>query len=176
MKNSVTLFLSASLLIFITAGCKGKTDSGATELAKDIQSTVKEHTPGGEPTSETGYYMKAKIDGKEWVAAYMIPDESATSSYKTVHGENGATYMNFQLWRRGIEAGKSISFDDEHVANLSVADVEGFWGGKKGEVKITSIDEQWIAGEFAFDATSSSSDKIIHVTEGRFRVHTPNSR
>jgi hypothetical protein len=160
----------------VFTGCKNKSNSGATELAKDIQSAVKEHTPGAEAVSATGFYMKAKIDGKEWVAAYMIPDESATSSYKMVHGENGATYMNFQLWRRGIETGKSIAFDDEHVANLSVADVEGFWGGKKGDVKITSMDEQWIEGEFAFDATSSSSDKTIHVTEGRFRVRIPNSR
>jgi hypothetical protein len=176
MKKLTTYFISMCVLAVISPACKNKGNADAQQLAKDIQSTTKAHTPGAVATSETGYYMKAKIDGKEWKAAFMIPDESASSSYKTIHGENGETYMNFMLWRRGIEPGKTTDFDDSHVANLSIAGTEGFWGGKKGIIKITTVDEQWTEGTFEFEATSSSSDKTIHVTEGSFRVPTPNNR
>jgi hypothetical protein len=176
-KQNMKTILSVTV-ISLTLGlisCKSKSSNDATQLAKDIQSTVKEHTPGAVATSETGYYMKAKIDGKQWNAAFMIPDLSETSSYKTVHGETGETYINFMLWRQGIKPGNTETLDDSHVANLSVEGLDGFWGGKKGEIKITAMTDQWLEGSFNFDATSSSDPgKTIAVTEGSFRVPTNN--
>ncbi len=45
---------------------------------------MEENTPGAIATSENGYFMKAKIDGKEWVASRMVPDNDAKSSSKMV--------------------------------------------------------------------------------------------
>lgn len=137
---------------------------------EQIQTTAKDNTPGAIATSGNGYMMKAKIDGRDWSASHMMPDDDVNSSYKMIHGENGGDYINFQLWKRGIEVGKKITFSDDHVANLSLENVSGFFGGKSGEVEITKMDEQWLEGNFHFTATTSSSDKKVEVTEGQFRV------
>jgi hypothetical protein len=177
MKILAISFISICIVSAIIPACKNKSAGDAQQLAENIQSTVKEHTPGAVAASGTGYYMKAKIDGKQWAAAYMLPDESASSSYKTIHGETGNTYINFMLWRNGISNGKSEPIDDEHAANLSVEDVPGFWSGKTGEVKITTLDDKWVEGTFHFDATSQGNPgRTIHVTEGSFRVPAQNIR
>ncbi len=85
--------------------------------------------------------MKARIDGKQWVASHMMPDEDANSSYLLIHGENGGEYMNFQLWKRGIELDKKFPINEDNAANLSLEDDAGFWGGKSGEIEITN----WMA-------------------------------
>jgi hypothetical protein len=165
-------FLSLILLVLIASACKNKTATSATELAKDIQSAAKKQTPGTVPASKTGYYMNATIDGQAWAAAFMMPDDNASSSYKTLSGEKGDTYINFTLWKRAIAPGKSFPFGENDVANLSVEGVPGFWGGRTGEVKITSVEGEWLEGTFHFDANSagSGSGRIIRVTNGNFRV------
>jgi hypothetical protein len=176
MKLSTIPFLFVTLYA-LTTGCKSKSSSDAEKLAKDIQSTVKKNSPGTVATSAEGYFMKAKIDGKEWNAAYMMPDESASSSYKTIHGETGETYINFMIWRNGIKLGMTDAFGEGNAPNLSVEGVSGFWGGKSGELKITRVDEKWLEGNFQFDATSSSEPgKTIRVTDGSFRVPLQNIR
>src|SRR5690349_13306012 len=102
MKLLLTFFLCCTLCAS-QSGCKSKSSSDAEKLAKDIQSTIKKSSPGTVATSADGFYMKAKIDGKEWEASGMLPDESASSSYKTIHGEKGETYINFMIWRNGIK-------------------------------------------------------------------------
>lgn len=171
MKKITISFISLGLLVLTIPACNNKKAENPEKIAKDIQSTTRQHTAGAVATTETGYYMKAVIDGKEWNASHMLPDESATSSYKTVHGEKGGAYINFQLWRQGMETGKTISFSEENAANLSVEDLKGFWSGKKGSITITTMDDQWTEGVFNFEATSSSNPgKTIVVTQGRFRV------
>ena len=142
----------------------------AKQVADLASETSGRHSPGSIPTSDSHYYMKAKIDGKQWIASHMLPDQDENSSYIIIHGENGEDYMDFQLWKRGIDPGKKILFDSDHVANLSLKNDPAFWSGKKGEIEITWLDGQWMEGKFSYKATSSSSAKMIDVTEGFFRV------
>lgn len=159
-----------TLLSFILPSCRESSQSDAKVLSGQIKQAVKENSPGTIPTDEGGYFMKAKIDGKQWVASHMMPDEDVHSSYIRIHGENGGDYMNFQLWKRGVEAGKKFPFDNDHAANLSLEEDAGFWGGTSGEIEITKLDGKWMEGKFAYKATSGSSRKTIEVTEGFFRV------
>lgn len=159
-----------TLLLFVLFSCEGSANTDAKQVSEKIKQTTKENSPGTIATGESSYFMKAKIDGKQWVASHMMPDEDINSSYIRIHGENGGDYMNFQLWKRGIEPGKKFPFSDDHAANLSLEDDAGFWGGTSGEVEITKLDGKWMEGKFAFKATSSSSTKMIEVSEGFFRV------
>lgn len=166
-------FAIVTLLSFIFFSCGGSAQDEAKDLAEQIKETTKKNSPGTVATSESKYYMKAKINGKQWVASHMMPDEDANSSYIRIHGENGGDYMNFQLWKRGVELGKKFPFDDDHAANLSLEEDSGFWGGTSGELEITKLDGKWMEGKFSFKATSSGSTKTIDVTEGFFRVPFP---
>ena len=160
----VTIF---SLILF-SCGNAGQDD--AKLLAEQIKETTKKNSPGTVTTSESGYYMKARINGKQWVASHMMPDEDVNSSYIRIHGENEGDYMNFQLWKRGVEPGKKFPFDNDHAANLSLEQDAGFWAGTSGGIEITKLDGKWMEGKFSYKATSSSSTKTIEVTEGLFRV------
>ena len=166
-------FAIVTLLSFVLFACGSSAQDEAEDLASRIEETTKKNSPGTVATSESNYYMKAKIDGKKWVATHMMPDEDASSSYIRIHGENGGDYMNFQLWKQGAEPGKSFPFDEDHAANLSLEEDSGFWGGTSGQLEITKLDGKWMEGKFSFKATSSSSPKTIDVTEGFFRVPFP---
>ena len=65
---------------------------------------------------------------------------------------------------------EKFAFDDERVANLSLEEDAGFWGGKSGEIEIIKLDGKWMEGRFSYKASSSSSAKIVEVTHGFFRV------
>ena len=160
-----------SLLIsFFIVSCAETSREDPSKIAEQVEQSVKKNSPGTIATSSGGYYMKAKIDGKEWVATHMMPDDDVNSSYIRIHGENGGDYMNFQLWKRGIELGRKFAFDDERVANLSLEEDAGFWGGKSGEIEIIKLDGKWMEGRFSYKASSSSSAKIVEVTHGFFRL------
>jgi hypothetical protein len=168
MKQLILIFFPGCFLLTAITGCNNA-QGDAVKQAEAIQETVKNSSPGTIPTSENGYYMTAKIDGKEWSASYMMP-YSNSGSYLYIAGENGGDDINFQLWKNGLDVGKRIPFNESHAANLTLKDVPAFFGGNSGEVEITKITNQWMEGTFQFSASSSSSDKKIAVTEGRFRV------
>ncbi|MGZ8538278.1 MAG: DUF6252 family protein [Flavisolibacter sp.] len=168
MKQKMILCLGLSILII--SSCKNAAQSDAEKQAGLITKTMKEHSPGSIPTSGNSYYMKATIDGKEWSASHMMPDDAVSSSYKMIHGADGESYITFQLWKRGVEVGKKIPFSSDNAANLSIEGTSGFFSGQIGEVEITKMDDQWLEGKFHFTATSSSSDKKVGVTNGSFRV------
>jgi hypothetical protein len=169
MKRSVP-FIFLIAIIFSLYACGNSTQNEAVRQAKAAQEAIKAHTPGGIPTSDNGNYIKAKFDGKQWSAAYVVPDFSPTSSYQQIIGENGDNGLGFQLWKRGVEIGKKIPFDEDHAANLTVSDFSGYLSGKSGEVVVTKLDDQWIEGTFFFTGTSSNSDKKVEVTDGHFRI------
>ncbi len=76
MKQTI-LKLSFSLIIAILFSSCGNSQSGAVEKAKQVQSAIQENRPGTVPTQQNGWTMKAKINGKNWVAASMMPPEAA---------------------------------------------------------------------------------------------------
>ena len=165
-----SLVIITTLLSFIFLSCGEPSPSHAKELSGQIKQAVRENSPGTIATSEGGYFMKAKIDGRQWIASHMMPDEDINSNYIRIHGENGGDYMNFQLWKKGIKSGKKFPFDHDHASNLSLEKDAGFWEGTSGEIEITKLDGKWMEGKFAYKATSGISTNTIKVTEGFFRV------
>jgi hypothetical protein len=168
MKQVVFIFCTIFLLIGVV-GCSNA-QSDAKKQAELIKETVKNNSPGTIPTSAKGCFMTASINGKDWSATHMMPDENTSSGYIRLFGERGGDNISFQLWKRGLAVGKKVAFDENHAADLNLKDNPAFWGGRTGYVEITKIDDQWLEGNFQFTATSSSTDKKVAVTNGRFRV------
>ncbi len=168
-------FFKAISLVIVIA-CFTRCNSAQSEAQKQaglIQKAVKEATPGSVTTSEDGYYMKAKIDGKEWQAAYMMPDESTNSSYLRISGENNGVSITFTLSARSLKTGKMDAFSESHAVDFSTNEEGGIFGGTKGEVLITNSDGKWVEGKFYFTATTSRLATVHEVTEGVFRVPFP---
>ena len=145
----------------------GGSQSKAEEMAKQIQQTVNKNSPGSVPTSAGGFYMKAKMDGKEWVASSMdIMDED---SYKIIGNYNGE-YISLPYYRNSMEVGHKINFDNSAV-DLMLNDEVGLWGGHKGQMIITKMDETSAEGTFYFTASSDdAAKKTLEVTDGFFRI------
>ena len=139
-------------------------------MAKQIQQTVNKNSPGSVPTSAGGFYMKAKMDGKEWVASSMdIMDED---SYKIIGNYNGE-YISLPYYRNSMEVGHKINFDNSAV-DLMLNDEVGLWGGHKGQMIITKMDETSAEGTFYFTASSDdAAKKTLEVTDGFFRILFP---
>ena len=164
------LFIACSIFLLTVVTSCNNAQSDAVKQAELIKKTVKENSPGTIPTSAAGHYMTAKIDGKEWSAAAMMPYTDVNGSYLYIVGENDGDDINFQLWKRGIEVGKKTEFSEDHAANLNLKDVSAFFGGYAGFVEITKMDDKWVEGTFQFNASSHSSDKKVTVTDGHFRI------
>lgn len=163
--NYLTILVTTVCLL---SACKNKQQSDAEKVMENIQATVKANSPGTIATSENGYYMKAKIDGKEWIASAMLPADNSDS--RRIHGENNGESIGFYVWMRGLEPGKKIAFAEGNAVDLFTNDDVGIWGGTKGEMTITKIDDQVIEGQFHFTASTSRSAKTLEVTDGVFRM------
>jgi hypothetical protein len=167
MKQILLIVCSSVIISFITA-CNG-TRSEAQKQSELIQTTLKENSPGSISTSKDGYYLSAKLDGKEWSANAMMADNSASSNIKMIHAEGGDDVIKLQLYKPRIVVGKKVAFNEQSPANLFTAD-GAMYSGNTGEIEITKVDDQWIEGSFHFTATTSSSNAKVEVTDGRFRV------
>jgi hypothetical protein len=157
-----------ALLVCFVLACQSQQQKEASKIMDQVQSTVKKNTPGFIPTSENGYWMKASIDGKEWTATGMFPNDESDS--RRIQGENNGEAIGFYLWMRGLENGKHLAFSESNVADLMLNDEIAFWGGSKGEVVITKIDDISIEGSFHFTASSTRSAKTFEVTNGLFHI------
>jgi hypothetical protein len=149
--NYLTILVTTVCLF---SACKSKQQSDAEKVMEDIQAN--------------GYYMKAKIDGREWIASAMLPVDNSNS--RRIHGENNGESIGFYVSMRGLEPGKKIEFNENHAVDLFTNDDVGIWGGRKGEVTITKIDDQVMEGQFHFTASTSRSAKTLEVTDGIFRM------
>ena len=167
--KQVFLIFCGALLLAAVAGCNSA-QSDAEKQAALIQKTIKENSPGTIPTSSTGYYMKAKIDGKDWSASYMMPYEDISSSYIYITGENEGDNISFQLWKQGLSVGKKLPFSEDDAANIMLKNVSGYLGGRSGFVEITKMDGKWMEGTFQISANSVNSPDKAEITDGHFRV------
>lgn len=152
------------LMIFLIC-CKGKSQSDAQNLATDIQSSVKENTPGSIKTSEDGYYMKATINGKDWAANEMMPPESPAR----IVGYNNKESISLPYDRRDMVVGNKTNFKNSAV-DMMLNDDVGIWGGHIGEMEITKVDAISAEGKFYFTAQGLQTDKKMEVTNGVFRI------
>lgn len=165
-----TILLSPLLLIMVTLlfSCGNTEQNNAAEHAKEVQSAVKKNMPGGIPVSADGYMMKAKINGKEWEAISMMSPDAAGR----IIGDNNGESISLPLYggRAKLVQGKKTTFSEDEAVDLMTNDEVGIWGGRKGEMEITKVDEKFAEGKFYFTASSSRSDKTFEVTDGYFRI------
>lgn len=160
MKQSLLLLVVTTIFL----ACSNS-QSKAIEQAKKTQEILKANSPGYVSTSSTGYFMKAKINGKDWEATAMMPPEVPAR----IIGENNGESMSLPYDRRDMVVGEKTDFENSAV-DLFLNDDVAIWGGHKGKMEITKVDGNWAEGKFFFTATSSGTDKKVEVTDGFFRI------
>lgn len=161
MKKTFSILILVAATLIYSCG-----NNSANKTAEQIQSAVKENTPGSIPTSAAGYSMKAKINGKEWVADDMMPPEATGRILGTSNKESiSLPYYD----RRDMVMGEKTNFERSAV-DLFLNDEIGIWGGHKGQMEITKVDEHSAEGKFYFTATSFQTTKSFEVTDGFFRI------
>ena len=159
MKKIITVLLSAVIIL----SCGNKNDKTVSD-AKNLQKEITSMQPGGIPTTEGGWTMKAKIDGKEWVASSIISPEAAGR----IAGEGNDKSISLPYNRRSMVVGNKTEFSHDNAVDLFTNDDVGLWGGYSGEMEITKVDDKWAEGKFFL--TGSSDSKTIEVTDGFFRI------
>lgn len=162
-KYSIT---AIAILILMSLSCTNSS-SQAPQKAKEVQSAIKDMMPGSIATSaDGGYYMKAKINGKQWTANAMMPAEAAGRIVGYHNGES----IGLPFDRRDMVVGNKITFGQNNATDLITHDDVGMWGGRKGEMEITKVDDKYAEGIFFFTGSTDMSNKTMDVTEGFFRV------
>jgi hypothetical protein len=161
MKQLFFILIIASVL----SSCNSDQTKAVAE-AKEIQSALNEIKPGEIPTAEGGWTMKAKINGKDWNAASFMSPEAAGR----IVGSNKKEYISLPYDRREMVVGYKNEFSDHNAVDIGTNDDVALWGGLKGEMEITKVDENWAEGKFHVTGTSSGTDKTVEITEGFFRI------
>lgn len=162
-------------ILTITTSCNGQTDAQkeAKKTAEAIKKTMGK--PDMVAASANGYFMKATIDGKPWEAAYMYPTEKP-NSVGSICGEKGEYLTKGSISicipvkpiKRWLEVGKKYQFGEGRAVDFAID--EDTYGGYKGELTITKVDDKWVEGTFYFTATSTSAPGKHEITNGSFRV------
>lgn len=158
MKHIIPVLLFSTILF----SCGNNEANKTAEQIKEVTSIQ----PGSTATSASGYNMRAKINGKEWSAASMMPPDLTGR----IIGYQGDEYIGLPYSKSSLTAGKKLIFSEDYATDLALDDDIGIYGGRKGEMEITSVSDEWIEGKFFFTASTSRSDKTVEVTDGFFRI------
>ena len=162
------------LLLFITAvalsSCGNGGQSKAIGDVNQVQAELKTIQPGGTPTTEGGWTMTAKINGKAWTATSMIPPDRAGQ----IFGQNNkgeSISLPYYDRRSFLAQEKNHKLGEGHDGvDMRLNDDVVLWSAKKGEMEITKVDDNWAEGKFSFTAKGFQTDKTIEVTDGFFRI------
>lgn len=164
MKTTLALTILAAFTL-MTMSCTNSSTQ-APQKAKELQSAIKNMMPGSIASSADGYSMKAKINGKQWTADVMMPAEAAGRIVGYHNGES----IGLPYDIRDMVVGNKITFGPNNATDLITHDDIGMWGGRKGEMEITKVDDKYAEGTFFFTGSTDTSSKTMDVTEGFFRV------
>lgn len=164
MKKILFFVITATIL----NSCINSSDKHALNDPSSPQSEKQEIRPGAMATSDDGWNMKAKINGKAYSAySVWLPE----GENEIVGFYDGDKYIGLHYKPKDLVMGSKLSFSDLH-ADLTTNDSVGIRSGDKGEMEITKVDDKWIEGTFFFTAVSydANKSKTIEVTDGFFRV------
>ena len=162
--KKVSLAAIISILIISSFSCNSQNKTDAEKQAGDIQKMVKANSPGYISTSNE-YYMKAKINGKEWVADEFLVDDGGGIVGQKKDGEHFT--LPFEL--RYATEGRITNFQN-HAVDIYMKDDIGLWGGHQGEMKFTKVGDNYAEGKFYLTGTATGTDKQLKVTDGVFRI------
>ncbi len=157
--------LNVFFIFFILASCNSQ-QSDAVNQAKEVQSAIQENRPGTMPTADGSWTITAKLNGKSWKASSIMPPASAGR----IVGYYDKEYIGLPYDKGDMVVGKKNKFGEDNAVDLATNDEIGIWGGRKGEMEITKVDDDWAEGTFHFTAYATSTDKTVEVTDGFFRI------
>jgi len=160
---STRLHLLLVVLLITFSGCNGQTSD--YQKAKEAEKSIKDAPrPGTVPTTEGGWTMTAKVNGKEWTASAIVPP----GSYGGIVGYSGKdSYIGVPgFQKRFAKVGKKNTIGESYSADIWI-DGDPSYSNYTGTVEITKIDGDWEEGTFSF---STSTPKTMTVTDGFFRV------
>ncbi len=158
-----TLLFSTSILL----SCGTKQDKAVSD-AKQLQKEISAMRPGAIPTTEGGWTMTAKINGKDWTATSIMPPEAAGR----IVGDNNGEGFGFPYDRRNMVVGEKTIFGHNNAVDLSTYENGelNYWGGYKGGMEITKVDANWAEGKFFVTGSTTESAKTVEITDGFFRI------
>jgi hypothetical protein len=76
-----------------------------------------------------------------------------------LQGENNGESISFSIWMQGLTPGKRLAFSESKGADIIIDHKIGIYGGEKGEVVITKIDDRIMEGTFVFTASNNKQKK-----------------
>ena len=164
--KQILLIFSMAAMLYSCGSNQSKTQSDAKQLAAGIQKI----DPDGIPTTEGGWTMTAKINGRNWVATSIMPLEATGR----IIGDNNGAGFGFPYDRRQMKVGNKEIFGEHNVVQIST--IEGgkieYWDGVKGEMEITKVEADWVEGKFFVTGRKSFTDtpKSVEITGGFFRI------
>ncbi|MCO6497672.1 MAG: hypothetical protein J5I50_08425 [Chitinophagaceae bacterium] len=164
MKQTILIALLTFSAVFIS--CQNAAQEKAKETANAIQETMTTFSPPQVATSADGYFMKATVNGKPWVAKSMM--EINASNTEFVRGDDGQIQIAFYIDRDHIRVGKARKFYSGHSADLNVED--NLMSARSGEWIITKSDDSVIEGTFHFSAESTINGSKGEVSNRTFRI------
>jgi hypothetical protein len=170
MRKLFYLQTVAAIMLMNTVACQSQTHKEAKELQKNIETIS---TPPTVATHITGYYLKAKINGKQWVAKKMVPDTDGSGIVEVI-GFNGPdpskNAIHFQVGMKDA-AGKKRQLDDTRIIRyFDASESEGLYIAQTGEINTTRVTDEWMEGTFYGTAIDAASNKTVTITDGYFRV------
>lgn len=166
IKQTVITFI----VVVMLASCGNSAQNKTQEDAKQLAAGIQKMDPDGIPTTESGWTMTAKINGREWVASSIMPLEATG---RIIGDYNGAGF-GFPYDKREMVVGYKEIFGQHNNVQISTIDdgkIE-YWDGFKGEMEITKVEADWVEGKFFVTGKASFTDtsRRVEITDGFFRI------
>lgn len=162
--KTITYAVIISMLIISAFSCNSQGKTAAEKQAGDITNMVKANSPGYTPTGAE-YYIKAKVNGKDWAADEFLVNDGGGIVGQTKKGES--ITLPYEL--RYAKEGEITNFQNYGV-NIFMNDDVKIWGGHQGERIYTKVGDDYAEGKFYVTATANGTDKKLVITEGVFRI------
>lgn len=169
MTRTFQLLLILFFLIGIQS-CKGQSGKKQGEELKTKVDAIMDAYH--KPTSKSGLYTEAKIDGKQWVADWMFvdPDPDRTVEVNAHRGEKEVIVFDFGKKVAKEKGSKQFG----KIQTAQMFDEQGnICMSTEGECQVTNVTNDWIEGNFHFTVKNDESGTTHQITDGFFRVAMP---
>ena len=175
--KTMTKILPILLLFFFLAGVQSSSAQSGKKQGEVLKAKIDAvMDPYHKPVSKSGLYLEAKIDGKKWMPEWMFvdPDPGKTFNVNAHQGTADAetqTVISFYISKETSKQKGSRNFSQNNI--LEFVYEHNFFEGSDGGYQITSVNDNWIEGNFHTTAKEVKSGKSHQIADGFFRVHTP---
>ena len=134
------------------------------EEAKNLQSAIEDVNSNNE-TIGNEYFIKAKINGKNWHSTSMA--QAQTSG--RIAGSYNEQYIGLPYNDQYLVVGKKITINEDEAADIFLKDGCSY-PVANGEMEITKVSSGFAEGKFYFTTVCTTTKKTLNVTDGFFRI------